>query len=433
MMASRKGRRPAGHPAKIAARRQREQARRTGSSSLAHARRVIASLSREAAGLESAFEAELWASRLLGVWWPPPLGTDTDESELGAGGPIVEGLAAAGSPGALAALLAIGEVCDGELGLVARREADRLARVSLARPSWAAAIEHAHIVRTAAMRERIFEDGETIFIEAGHTDCEEVHAVGVYIDHNLGGIAKDILLADSIDSVRRVIETKPPQDGEVVLEAIDEGEAREQIHRAMELTDMTLEAPVGEDYASLRAIALRRADELRSPSPSADSGDELSAGKRDQLLAEFLTSPEGGTIGPQTDQAEVVRLAIDFCAEYVDGRPLRWSPVLVELFMADWLPRKLLAGREMFEAVPEALAAWVRHAGRVRGIPASAIESTVDAIPRWADQMLSLAEDPGYGSPAKQLLMAAKQAGVQPDDQQAMETFIAGWNARSLG
>ena len=87
----------------------------------------------------------------------------------------------------------------------------------------------------------------------------------------------------------------------------------------------------------------------------------------------------------------------------------------------------------MFEAVPDALEAWVRHAGRVRGIPASAIESTVDAIPRWTDQMLSLAEDPGYGGPAKQLLMAAKQAGVQPDDRQAMETFIAGWNARSVG
>src|SRR6516164_4294885 len=106
-MASRKGRRPAGHPARVAAQRERERARREGSSSLAQARRVSASLSREAAGLQSAFEAELWASHLLGVWWPPPLGADTNGSELAAGGPIVEGLAAARSPGALAALLAI--------------------------------------------------------------------------------------------------------------------------------------------------------------------------------------------------------------------------------------------------------------------------------------------------------------------------------------
>jgi hypothetical protein len=283
------------------------------------------------------------------------------------------------------------------------------------------------------MRELIFEDGETIFIEARHADSEELHAIGIYIDRNLGGIAKDLLLADSIESVRRVTKTSPPHDGEVVLEAIDEGEACERVHRAMELTDMTLGAPVGEDYAPLRAIALLRADELRAPSLSADREVELSAEERNRLLADFLASPEHGRIKAGTDQAEVVRLAIDFCADYVDGRPLRWSPVLVELFMVDWLPRKLLAGREMFEAVPEALEAWVRHAGRVRGIPALAIELTVDAIPPWTDEMLSLTEDPGYGGPAKQLLMAAKQAGVRPDDRQAMETFIAGWNARSVG
>lgn len=432
-MASRKGRRPAGHPAKVAARRERERARQERSSSLSRARRVIASLCREAANLGSAFEAELWASRLLGVWWPPPLGSDTDGSELGAGRPIVQGLAAAGSRGAIAALLAIGEVCESELGLFARREADRLADAGVARPAWAQALESADITETAVMLERIFEDGETVFIEARHTDSEEVHAIGVYIDHNLGGIAKDILLVDSIESVRRTIEANPRQDGEVVIDAIAEGEAWTRIHRAMELTDMTLDAPVGEDYAPLRAIALLRADELRPAAPGEDLEVEVSAEERDRLLADFLASPARGTIEAGTDQAEVVRLAIDFCADYVDGRPLRWSPVLVELFMADWLPRKLLAGREMFEAVPEALEAWVRHAGRMRGIPDGAIELTVDAIPRWTDEMLSLAEDPGYGGPAKQLLMAAKQAGVQPDDHQAMDTFIAGWNARSVG
>jgi hypothetical protein len=366
------------------------------------------------------------------VWWPPTPGTDTDESELGAGGAIVQGLAAVGGPGALAALLAIGEVCEGELGLVASHEADRLARAGVARPSWAEAIEQAEIVGTAVMSEWIFEDGETIFIEARHAHHDEVHAIGIYIDHNLGGIAKDLLLADSIDSVRRVIEAEPPQDGEIVLETIAEGEACERIHQAMELTDMTLDAPVGKDYAPLRAIALLRADELRSVPRGHNREVEMSAEEREQLLAEFLASPEGGAIEAGSDQTEVVRLAIDFCADYVDGRPLRWSPVLVELFMADWLPRKLLAGREMFEVVPEALEAWVRHAGCVRSIPIRAIELTVDAIPQWTTEMLSRAEEPGYGGPAKQLLLAAKLAGVQPDDRQAMETFIAGWNARSV-
>jgi hypothetical protein len=431
-MASRKSRRPPGHPAKVAARRERERARRERSSSLVHAQRVIASLCREAAGLGSAFEAELWASHLLGLWWPPPLGADNAASELGAGRPIVQGLAAAGGPGALAALLAIGEVSEGELGSIASSQADRLARAGVAPPSWAEAIERAEVLGTAAMRERIFEDGETIFIEARHADSDEVHAIGIYIDHNLGGMAKDLLVADSIESVRRAIEAKPPPDGEIVLEAIAEGDACERVHQAMELTDATLDTPVGEDYASLRAVALLRADELR-PVPRGEGREmEVSARKRARLLADFLASPEGAAIEAESDPAEVIRLAIDFCADYVDGRPLRWSPVLVELFMADWLPRKLLAEREMFEAVPDALEAWVRHAGRLRGIPAGAIELTVDAIGEWTEDMLRRSEDPDHGGPGKQLLMAALEAGVQPDDKNGMDTFIAGWNARSL-
>ena len=42
------------------------------------------------------------------------------------------------------------------------------------------------------------------------------------------------------------------------------------------------------------------------------------------------------------DEAWAVSLAINFCADYVDGRPLRWSPVVVELFLANWIPRKVL-------------------------------------------------------------------------------------------
>lgn len=37
---------------------------------------------------------------------------------------------------------------------------------------------------------------------------------------------------------------------------------------------------------------------------------------------------------------DVVELAIDFGADYNHGGPLRWSPVVVEVFMTNWLARK---------------------------------------------------------------------------------------------
>ena len=45
--------------------------------------------------------------------------------------------------------------------------------------------------------------------------------------------------------------------------------------------------------------------------------------------------------------------------------------------------------------------------------------------------MIERGSDPAAGGPAKQFLTAAKAAGVDVEDAGALETFMAGWNARS--
>ncbi len=425
MSRGKRARRPGGHPANVAQRRARERDRTQGDP-LRRAARVAC---QDAETLDSALDAELMASTLLGSWWPSPLALGDGDPNMEIGGPLVAEIARCGGPGALAALIAIGEVSDSELGLDARRRADRLRAAGVPAPRWADAIGACEILRTAVVREAVFDDGITILIEGAHAG-EEPHAVGVYIDHNLGVMAKDILLADSIDRVAEVMRGNPDADtnGILELEPIDPAEACARLYAALDRTDMTLMAPVGEDYAPLRALARLRADEL--PFGTVDvEPPEVDVDERDRLLAEFLGSPEGGGFEPGGDEALAVSMAIDFCADYVDGRPLRWSPVTVELFMADWLPRKLLAERTTFAAVPAALASWVRFAGRRRGIPGWAITETVDAIPRWTEEMLDRASDADVGGPAKQFLLAAKSAGVDLEDEQAVASFIAGWNA----
>ena len=59
--------------------------------------------------------------------------------------------------------------------------------------------------------------------------------------------------------------------------------------------------------------------------------------------------------------------------------------------MADWLPRKVLADRSTFEAVPAALEAWVRYAGRTRAHPSWAIQRTIEAIHEHTAEMLDAA------------------------------------------
>lgn len=410
-------------------RREREAARRSaaGASPEAIARRIA----REAEGLRGALDAELWASRLLGACWNQRSGLPLHESAdyaLIYGGPLVEALARLGSPPARTALLAIAAVDDAELGVLAGELAGRFPDQA-PEPSWLTDVGEATITAAGVMREDVFDDGFTMFLEAQHP-TGDTHAVGVYIDNNLGVMAKDILLADSIDRVAEVMAENPDQDGELRLEAVDPALAAAEIRAALELTEMTLDPPVSEEYAGLRALALLRADE--APGGATRAGrEELPAAERDALSEEFLSSPEGRGFAADGDEAFVVSLAVDFCADYVDGRPLRWSPVVVELFMADWVPRKVLADADTLAVLPAALDAWVRFAGRRRGIPQWAIDTTREAIPLWRDEMTSLGGDPAAGGPAKQFLTAAKAAGVDVADQEALTTFMAGWNARS--
>jgi hypothetical protein len=430
LMASRKRSRPrGGHPAKVAERRERDRSRREAprDPALRLARRIC----HETAGLESALDAELWASHLLGSFWPPdPFAGSEQNAEVELGAPLVERLARIGGQSALAALVAIAEVAETELGPMARAAADKLRAGGVAPPAWGNAIEEAEVLATAVMREEIFDDGITVFVEARHDDGP-AHAIGVYVDHNLGGMAKDILLADSIAAVEDVVSRNRDEERDrIVLEPISPQEASVRIHEAMELTDMTLEAPVSDGYAGLRALALLRAAELPGP-PIDVSHAECSPEEREALLEDFLASPEAAGFDAAGDEAFIASLAIDYAADYQGGGPLRWSPVTVELFMTGWLPRKVVADRGTFDAVPRSLDAWVRYAGRRRELPAWAIETVTGAISEWTAEMFDQVDAPGTRGAGAEFVAAATAAGVDLTNEQALASFVAGWNARS--
>ena len=423
-----------GHPAKVARRRERDAAR-----SAAAARgpnRLARQIVRDALGLTGPLDAELWGSTLMGMLWSRRYAlrlenVGSTDYALTFGAPLVEAIARTGGAGARIALSVIEAVDDGELGLRAAELVGELTDdAGGVLPGWIAALGEAEIIDAAVMRDEVFDDACTVFLEARHPDGD-VHAVGVLIDHNLGGMAKDVMVVDSIDGVAQVMREHPEPNGALTLERIPPGIAAGRIHAALECTDMTWDPLVSEEYADLRAIALMRADEAPQLVVATDR-PEMSGAERDRLRDEFLRSPEGQTFAPDSDEAYAVSLAIDFCADYVDGRPLRWSPVVVELFMADWIPRKILSDGELFARLPAALDAWVRFAGRKSNLPDWAVAVTCEAIPTWQETMVQRSDDPAAAGPAKEFISAVQKAGIDLEDRDALDTFVAGWNARSV-
>jgi hypothetical protein len=277
------------------------------------------------------------------------------------------------------------------------------------------------------MRINVFDDARLLLIEARHPDGK-AHAVAVLVDNNLGGMATDVLIADSIGRVAEVMREHRQPDSDLTLQRIPPGVAAGRIRAALELTDMTWDPPVSEDFAALRALALMRADEAPGY-VVAGQRPEMSGAQRARLRDEFLGAPEGRSFEPDSEEAYDVSLAIEFCADYVDGRPLRWSPAVVEMFMAEWIPHKVLADAELFKRLPVALDAWVRFAGRKSKLPEWAIAATRDAIPRWQETMVRRSNDPAAAGPAKQILTAARNAGVDLEDGDALKTFVAEWSA----
>jgi hypothetical protein len=96
--------------------------------------------------------------------------------------------------------------------------------------------------------------------------------------------------------------------------------------------------------------------------------------------------------------------------------------------MVDWLPRKVIDPSELLGALPIALEAWIRFAGRKTAKPGWAIDATVEAVRRWHQAILDARSDPTVPAAARGLLEAASQAGVDFSDKAQLDAFIADWN-----
>jgi len=162
---------------------------------------------------------------------------------------------------------------------------------------------------------------------------------------------------------------------------IDAPQARKVLQAALDATDAAENPPVSESFASYHAFIRAR---IRALPPAAGRGLRVrrpwSRERRALLAAEFLASDEAEDLSDRQAASRCTDRVIDFGCEQDSGRPLRMSPVKVQNFMLSWLPRKVMLSSADQDAMPHVLAAWVRWAGRKRGLSASAIAQTLDTV-----------------------------------------------------
>jgi hypothetical protein len=195
------------------------------------------------------------------------------------------------------------------------------------------------------------------------------------------------------------------------------------------MLDHTYAPPVSEDVRLLRALIEARIRLLPDGLELPEEPEAATPDQRDELLADFLASNEGERWRGDEDAEEIVALAIDFGADYNHSGPLRWSPVVVEIFMTSWLVRKIAREPEFFERVPDVLPDWVAYAGRRRGVPAVPLREAVACVQDYREEMLDATSDPEAWGPAKAFAVAAQQAGVDLSDPDAVGQFVEQYNS----
>jgi hypothetical protein len=327
-------------------------------------------------------DAEMLISMLCGEGWQAEGGDDDYE-------PLTDLLDAAarrtGKPGAVALALAAASVApDAEVAARARRVADDLVAGGAPEPSWTTALDDVVAGDCWALRD-VYGDGASVlcsFERAGRR-----HGLSVLVDFNhLGGWAKDILLAEDVESLLELMRQGVTEAaGTMYLETIDADEARRLLEAAFLATDSTWEPEVSSDFVELRALALARLKVLPEPSDRAER-EQVGDDKRAEIVREFLASAEAADLPSVGDPEYCARLIVDYGADYDDGRLLRVSPAKTEIFLLGWVPRKVLLEPDDRTLMPQLIQAWIRWSARRQGLPPAAVDELLEAARICAEE-----------------------------------------------
>ncbi|MEO5841134.1 MAG: hypothetical protein ABIQ73_13080 [Acidimicrobiales bacterium] len=295
---------------------------------------------------------------------------------------------------------------------------DKLA-AKTAPPRWVSDMGNVTVGEVAVLRDQ-YGDGYGVYLEYDDPTAG-LRSVGVYIDANMGGIVKDVIDGPPLSMVRELAAAEP----QIEIVAIDAAEARARVEAAFDLLDQAYDLELSDDIDDLRAMAEQRFSLLPSGGQVPAETHEWSDEEQDELIEAFVSSPH--FLGLPDEAREIGETICEF-ADDGDGNPLRWSPVVVEIFLLHWLPDEVIADAEFFNSIPLVLRSWIRFAGERRGLDPGLIDETVQSIDQWLGEYAELVREPSAQG-AAELLAAAMASGVDGDDVDAMQSFFDSYNA----
>jgi hypothetical protein len=227
----------------------------------------------------------------------------------------------------------------------------------------------------------ILGDGDNVMIGVRLPDETELTVV-LYIDHNLGSVAKDgFVLAKPLDELIEFMKLHEEAPGDTQWLELPPADARARIEEAIAIGAMTvppLETDVWPGFRPLVEWAVR----LLPEGGVGYTRPDWTEAERQSLTDSFFMSRYSQRMRTG-DNGELFESLLWFGCDYGPGDPLRWSPVAVEILLADWIPRKIVADVEFLSKAPALLRAFIQYAHEVREIPSRLTVETLAAVDQW--------------------------------------------------
>jgi hypothetical protein len=369
-------------------------------------------------GGDHALDVEMWASEWLGeAWLRSPLSERDPEHVLCAD--VAHRASERPSRQALAALVALARVAPP----AAREALDGPAQSLLATQVAPGFLEAAGWTPVAAYRAvDVWQSERVLFVDFDgpnpHTLTASVLDVGGTLVTRLGVLHPGAARAWDDD--------QDPDEVPMPLSEHPVDEVLAELASAMRDTDMVWPRQDDKDFVAFRALTWSRCRDHLTEWPEWEPIDDH---ERERLIDDFV-SVSG--LADDDVTRSLADLFLDYGDGYIRAGPLCWSPGEVMVFLADWLPRKAALDQEQRTHLPETLRRWVRYALDRRGVPARWIEPVVDEVDASLPDFEDAFDDESAWGPAKSVVAALTDRGVDITDRAALEEAMHQLNAENL-
>ncbi|KAB1906082.1 hypothetical protein ACFWRG_24225 [Micromonospora tulbaghiae] len=381
---------------------------------------------RDVTRLDSALDAEMLGAALLGSVYAV---AEHDREQ--AVREFVTGFLAATSRRRSAAATTLRAVF---AALVPDAEGAARVRPGAYAPSWAGQLGRVRVTGAWAYGD-VYGDQTSYLATFAYDDEEEggpEHALVALVDHNIG-ITKDVFVGGPAGRIVEQAREICTEDEFTWFRTEDPARMHAEVSRHLAVTDDLAELPAQGSLATDRALVGARLAVLPGPTPPAGPAvvppptDEV----RTRLVRAFLDSPEATRFGlPEVADGELASLhfclglLLDHAASFPDADPMRWSPMVAELFLLDWVHRRAVLDMDDAAMLPRVLRAWAAYAARQRGLSQSAAARTDEAITEMVPEFARLYSTGERRSPATAAVAQLMADGVDPDDPEALNAWI---------